>query len=41
MFSTLGLLVAGILVLKDGPWAGPGRFTPLPCGLYRSWSRRS
>jgi hypothetical protein len=32
-FITVGLLLAGILVLKAGRWAG-GRFTPLLCGLY-------
>jgi hypothetical protein len=34
VFSSLGMLLAGILVLKAGRWAGTGRFTPLLCGLY-------
>jgi hypothetical protein len=34
IFSTVGMLLAGILVLKAGRWAGTGRFTPLLCGLY-------
>lgn len=28
------MLLAGILVLKAGRWAGKDRFTPLLCGLY-------
>jgi hypothetical protein len=34
MFSTVGMLVAAVLVLRSGRWAGPDRFTPLACGLY-------
>jgi hypothetical protein len=34
MFSTVGMLVAGVLVLKAGRWTGNDRFTPLLCGLY-------
>jgi hypothetical protein len=34
IFSTIGMLVAGILVLTAGRWTGPSRFTPLLCGLY-------
>lgn len=34
LFSTVGMLVAGILVRKSARWTGIGRFTPLLCGLY-------
>ncbi len=34
IFSSVGMLVAGILLIKGGSWAGPGRFTALMCGLY-------
>lgn len=34
IFSTVGMLLAGILVLRAGRWEGKGRFTPLLCGLY-------
>ena len=30
----LGLLLAGIAVLRAGRWSGWHRFTPLLCGLY-------
>lgn len=30
----LGLLLAGIAVLRAGSWRGWQRFTPLLCGLY-------
>jgi hypothetical protein len=34
IFSSVGMLVAGILLLAGGRWAGSGRFTALLCGLY-------
>jgi hypothetical protein len=34
LFQGLGLLLAGIAVLRAGRWGGWQRFTPLLCGLY-------
>jgi hypothetical protein len=34
LFQGLGLLLAGIAVLRAGCWGGWQRFTPLICGLY-------
>lgn len=34
VFSSVGMLAAGVLVLAGRSWAGPARFTPLLCGLY-------
>lgn len=32
--SALGMILAGIMVLRAGRWAGPGRFLPLAIGVY-------
>jgi hypothetical protein len=34
LFQGLGLLLAGVAVLRAGRWYGWRRFTPLLCGLY-------
>ncbi|MGL4649497.1 MAG: hypothetical protein ACRC1H_08805 [Caldilineaceae bacterium] len=34
MLQAVGLLLAGIAVLRAGIWSGWHRFTPLLCGLY-------
>jgi hypothetical protein len=34
IFSSVGMLIAGSLLLAGRRWAGVGRFTALLCGLY-------
>jgi hypothetical protein len=34
IFSSVGMLIAGLLLLSGRRWAGYGRFTALLCGLY-------
>jgi hypothetical protein len=29
-----GMVLVGMAMLRGGRWRGPGRFTPLVCGLY-------
>jgi hypothetical protein len=34
VLSAVGMVVAGVAVLRAGRWSGAGRLTPLVCGLY-------
>ncbi len=34
LLMMVGLIVAGVAVLRSGRWTGWSRFTPLACGLY-------
>jgi hypothetical protein len=34
LLTALGLILAGIAMLRSGRWAGWQRFTPLACGLF-------